>query len=96
MVGPHILAQVDGRPPTRFTRGFLGMLAFLQERQFPISRVGDIAAIAIASLGFLIVNRFPPDRAQRGVLILVAIAWSLQAALLMTSLVALASPFATR
>lgn len=96
MLSPHLLAQGDGRSPTPFTRGFLGLLAFLQERQLPLARLGDFAAIAIACLGFLIVHRLPPDRAQRGVLILVLIAWSLQAALLMAALVALASPFASR
>src|SRR5690349_10958059 len=46
-----------------------------------IARVGEIAAIVIASLGFLIVHRLPPDRAIRGVLVLVLIAWTVQMAL---------------
>ncbi len=96
MVGPHSAAQADGLPLPAFTRGFLALLAFLQAHHFPLSRLGDLAAIAVACLGFVIVQRFPPDRAQRGILILVLVAWTVQVATLMAALVALASPFAPR
>ncbi len=59
-------------------------------------RAGEIAAIAIASIGFLLVHRLVPDRAFRNVLILVLIAWSLEMAILMSSLIAFASPLTTR
>lgn len=61
-----------------------------------LARTGEIAAIAIASIGFLLVHRLAPERAFRSVLILVLIAWSIQMALVMSSLVAFASPLTTR
>ena len=96
MVGPHIMAQVDGRPITPFTRSYLGLISFLDGSKFPLARIGDFAAIGIAILGFLLVQRLPPDRAQRAVMILALIAWSIQIGFLMATVVALASPFNTR
>jgi hypothetical protein len=96
MVGPHILSQVEGRPITPFTRGYLGLISALDARNFPLARIGDIAAIAIACIGFLLVHRLAADRAQRGVMILALIAWSIQIGFLMATVVALASPFNTR
>lgn len=59
-----------------------------------LNRAGEITAIAIASIGFLLVHRLPQDRAIRAVLILVLIAWSIEMAWVMGSLVAFASPLA--
>lgn len=96
MVGPHIMAQVDGRPMTPFTHRYLELIGFLNNQQVSLARIGDIAAIVIASLGFLLVHRLAPDRAQRAVMILALIAWSIQIGFLMATVVALASPFNTR
>lgn len=61
-----------------------------------IARAGEIAAIAIASIGFLLVHRLAPERAIRGVLILVLIAWTTEMAVTMISLVAFASPLTSQ
>lgn len=60
------------------------------------ARAGEIAAIAVASIGFLLVHRLAPDRAVRGVLILVLMAWSIEMAVLMISLVAFAAPLTSQ
>ena len=52
-----------------------------------LNRAGEIAAIAIASIGFLLVHRLSQDPALRAVLVLVLIAWTVQMALVMGSLV---------
>jgi len=60
------------------------------------ARAGEIVAIGIASIGFLLVHRLAPDRAVRGVMILVLIAWTLEMVVVMLSLVAFAAPLTSQ
>jgi hypothetical protein len=87
--GAIFAAQFGAVPLPTLTRLALWLSAGL-----PIQAIGSVAAIAIASLGFLIVRKFAPDRMPQRLALLVTAAWLAQVAVLMLALMGFALPFA--